>query len=133
MKAVPVAWRSKAQQSVTLSSSEAEWVSLSEAVKEIMFVLQLLESMKIKVKYPVTVLVDNVGAIFMSSNVTTSSQTKHVDVRTKYVRQYVEDGIVKIVFVRSESNRSDIMAKNVSADLHDEHVSHLVVPKNQIL
>ena len=130
VRGVPVAWRSKAQRSVTLSSSEAEWISLSEAVKEIMFVLQLLGAMKIKVQLPVTVLVDNVGAIFMSSNVTTSSRTKHVDIRTKYVRQYVEDGIVKIVFVRSESNRSDIMTKNVQGDLFDKHASHLVVPKH---
>ena len=106
------------------------WISLSEAVKEIMFVLQLLGAMKIKVQLPVTVLVDNVGAIFMSSNVTTSSRTKHVDIRTKYVHQYVEDGIVKIVFVRSESNRSDIMTKNVQGDLFDKHASHLVVPKH---
>jgi hypothetical protein len=43
-----------------------------------MFVLQLLESMKIKVKLPVTVQVDNVGAIFMSKNTSTSNRTKHV-------------------------------------------------------
>ena len=125
-----MAWRSKAQCSIILSSSEAKWLFLSEAVKEIMFVLQLLGAMKIKVQLPVTVLVDNVGAIFMSSNVTTSSRTKHVDIRTKYVRQYVEDGIVKIVFVRSESNRSDIMTKNIQGDLFDKHASHLVVPKH---
>ena len=39
IKGVPVAWRSKGQRSVTLSSSEAEWIALSEAVKEIMFIL----------------------------------------------------------------------------------------------
>ena len=48
IKGVPICWRSKAQRSVTLSSSEAEWTALSEAVKEIMFVIQLLQSMKIK-------------------------------------------------------------------------------------
>ncbi len=129
VKGVPVAWRSKAQSTVTLSSSEAEWISLSEAVKEIMFVLQLLQTMKIKVQLPVTVLVDNVGAIFMSSNVTTSPRTKHVDIHTKFIRQYTEDGTVKIIFVRSKSNRSDIMTKNVQGDLYDKHASHLVVPK----
>ncbi len=49
---VPISWRSKAQCSVILSSSEAEWVVSSEAVKEVMFVFQLLQSMKIKVKLP---------------------------------------------------------------------------------
>ena len=83
VRGVPICWRSKAQRSVTLSSSEAEWVALSEAVKEIMFVQQLLESMKIQVRLPIIVRVDNVGAIFMSKNVTTMNRTKHVDVRTK--------------------------------------------------
>ncbi len=43
---VPISWRSKAQCSVALSTSEAEWVAASEAVKDVMFVLQLLQSMK---------------------------------------------------------------------------------------
>ncbi len=55
VKGVPVAWHSKAQKSVTLSSSKAKWISLSEAVKEIIFVLQLLKAMKIKVELPVIV------------------------------------------------------------------------------
>ena len=46
---VPICWRSKAQRSVTLSSTEAEWVALSEAVKEVIFLIQLCNSMKIKI------------------------------------------------------------------------------------
>ena len=63
---------------MTLISSEAEWVAPSETVKEIMFVLQLLKSMKIKVKLPITVGVDNIGAIFMSTNISTS--TNHTNI-----------------------------------------------------
>ena len=117
------------QRSVMLSSSEAEWVSLSEAVKEIMFVLHLLEFMEIKVQYPVTVRVDNVGTIFMSTNLTTMGRTKHVDVRTKYVRDYVEDGVLKLIFVKSEDNESDIMTKNCPSDLHKKHSSKIVKRK----
>ena len=62
-----------------LSSSEAEWVALSEGVKEVMFVTQLLGSTKISVKLPVMTRVDNVGAIFMASNITTMSGTKYED------------------------------------------------------
>ena len=85
VKGVHVAWQSKGQQNVMLSSSEAEWIALSEATKEIMFIINLLESMKIKVKLPVIIYVDNTGAIFMGSNVTTTSHTKCVDIRTKYI------------------------------------------------
>ncbi|KAL7460011.1 hypothetical protein ACHAXS_000479 [Conticribra weissflogii] len=41
---VPISWRSKAQCSVALSSSEAEWVAASEAIKEVMFALQLYKA-----------------------------------------------------------------------------------------
>jgi hypothetical protein len=58
----PIVWKSKQQQSVTLSSSEAEYVALSEAAKELKFIAQTLESIGITVKYPITVFVDNVGA-----------------------------------------------------------------------
>ena len=64
-----------------------------------MFVIQLLVSMKISVKYPVMVRVDNVGTIFMASNITTMSHTKHMDIRYKYVNEYVEDVVFNIIFI----------------------------------
>ena len=91
---LPVSWRSKLNKSVSLSSSETEYIALSEAVKKAVFVLQLLGSMKILVKYPVMVRVDNIGAIFMANNIMTTSHTKHMDTRYKYVNEYVDDGIV---------------------------------------
>ena len=108
---VPITWKSKAQQSVSLSSLEAEYITLSEAVKEIRFVYYLLTSLGIKVEVPITVQVDNVGAIFMSENVTTSNRTKHVDVRYKYVKTFVDEEFVKIIFVKSEDNRADILRR----------------------
>ena len=59
----PVSWWSKSQKSVSLSRSEVEYVVLSEVVKEVIFMIQLLGSMKIVVKYPVMVRVGNVCAI----------------------------------------------------------------------
>ena len=107
----------------------AEYIALSEAVKVVMFVVQLLGSMKIAAKYPVMVRVDNVGAIFMASNITTTCHTKHVDRRYKYVNKYVEDGVVKLVFVKSIDNDSDILTKNVSAELHEKPSKKKVIEK----
>jgi hypothetical protein len=50
---VPVCWRSKAQKGVTLSSSEAEYVAMSEAVKEIRFIYYLLQDIGIEVHLPI--------------------------------------------------------------------------------
>ena len=67
----------------------------------------------------------------MSKNINTTSDTKHVDVRTKYVNEYCEDGIVKIIFVESANNDADIFTKNLGQELHNKHSSKLISAKNQ--
>jgi hypothetical protein len=76
---VPILWKSKSQKSITLSSSEAEYFAMSEAAKDVRFIAMVLELLGIKVQIPVTVMVDNIGAIFMAENVSDTSQTKHID------------------------------------------------------
>ena len=78
---VPVAWKSKSMKSVVLSTTEAEYVAVSEVVKEIKVLYQMLRSMEIKVPLPVKVQVDNVGAIWLANNSSVSERTKHVDLR----------------------------------------------------
>ena len=58
---VPVAWKSKSMKSVVLSTTEAEYVAVSDVVKEIKFLYQMRRSMEIKVPLPIKVQVDNVG------------------------------------------------------------------------
>ena len=60
---VPLTWKSKSQKSMTLSSSEAEYVALSEAAKEIKFIYQLLQRIRVEIELPITVKVDNIGVI----------------------------------------------------------------------
>jgi hypothetical protein len=129
---VPICWKSKSQRSVSLSSSEAEFISLSEGAKEIKFIVQVLMTMGIDVKLPVIVRVDNVGAIFMAENVTTSGRTKHVDIRYHYVREFVEDGFVKIIFVRTAENYADQFTKNVTGNIYDAHVKSFLGTKESI-
>ena len=130
VRGVPICWRSKAQKIITLSSAEAEWIALSEATKEIMFVLQMFEEMKIKVELPIVVNVENMGAIIMSKNISTTSRSKRIDVRTKYVNEYCEDGIFKIIYVKSEENDADFYTKNLGGKLHVKHSSKIVGPKD---
>ena len=126
MLSVAISWKSKGQRSVTLSSSEAEFVALSEAAKEFKFVIQVLQSMKIPVEFPVIVRVDNVGAIFMAENVSTSERTKHVDIRYHFVGEFVFDGVICIFFVQSDKNHADIFTKNVTKDLFEDHIKTMI-------
>jgi hypothetical protein len=132
VKGVPVLWKSKLQKCVSLSSSEAEYYALSEAAKEIKFIVQILNSIGIEVETPIIVHVDNVGAIFMSENVSATQRTKHVDARYHYVREFIEEGFLKIIFVRTDENKSDMFTKNVSQAVYDKHVQDYIMDKDEI-
>ena len=103
------------QKVVSLSSTKAEWYSLSEAVKDIVVLINLCKSLQLQVRLPVTVRVNNTGTNFMSNNVQTSSRTWHI--RSSDVREYVEDGVIRIIFVPTGENDSDILTKNVNGKL----------------
>ena len=109
---VPVAWKSKSMKSVVLSTAEAEYVAVSEVVKEIKFLYQMLRSMGINVSLPIKVQVDNVGAIWMANNCSVSERTNHVDLRAHSVRDMIKDQVIEIYFVKSAEHDSDIMTNN---------------------
>ena len=117
----PIAWKSKAGKSVTLSSTEAEYVASSEIAKEAIFVKNILESVGIEIELPIKIRVDNVGAIYLANNYATSQRTKHIDVRAHFLREYIENGVLKVIFIRSEDNDADILTKNTAEELFHTH------------
>jgi hypothetical protein len=118
----PVCWWSKSQKGVTLSSSEAEYVAMSKAVKEVKFIYYLLRDVGNEVKLPIIVKTDNVGAMFMTQNSSSGVRTRHVNTRYHYVRENLDDGIIKIEFIKSFENQSDIFTKNVTQEIYERHV-----------
>jgi hypothetical protein len=80
-----------------------------------------LSDLQIKVNLPIVVKTDNIGAIFMSENSLTGFRNWHVDTRFHFVREFIEDGFIKIEFVRSAENDSDIFTKNVDQELSAKH------------
>jgi hypothetical protein len=103
---IPICWRSKSQKGVTLSSTEAEYVAISEAVKELKFIYCLLSNLHIKVNLPIVVKTNNIGAIFMSENNLTG---------------FIKDCFIKIEIVRSGENDSDLFTKNVNQELYEKY------------
>ena len=119
---IPIAWR----------STEAEYMALSEVVKELKFIVQLLQTMNIAVELPITVHVDNVGAIWLSNNRNTGDRTKHIDIRPSFVKEYQEDGKIIIKFVKSEDNEADIFTKNTTNIIFQKHQEKLVWDKKEV-
>ena len=109
-----------------LSSSEVEFVTLSETVKEVRFIMMILDCMGIKYKKPIQVKVDNVGAIFMSENWSTTSRTKHMDTRLRFVNEHQDRGIIKVDFVSTKENAADVYTENTSGEILSKHTRNLL-------
>ena len=118
--------------SAVLSTTEAEYMALSEVVKELKFIVQLLQTKNIEVKLPITLYVDKVGAIWLSNNHTISDRTKHIDIRTSFVNEYQEDGKIVIKFVKSEETEADIFTKNTTNMIFSNHQKKLVWDKANV-
>jgi hypothetical protein len=123
---VPICWRSKGQKGVTLSSSEAEYVAMSEAVKEIRFIYYLLSGMGDRIKLPIVVRCDNVGAIFMAENSSSGARTYYIDTRYHFVREHVVDEFIKIIFVKSDTNVADMFTKNIGKEIYEKHIKRFL-------
>ena len=84
--------------------------------------------MKFSVELSFTVTIDIMNAIFMAYNVTSMS---HINVykRYKYVNNYIEDSIVKMIFVNTAKNDSGILMKSLDGVLHEKHSKKIIGKK----
>ena len=105
---------------------------LSKVVKELKFIVQLQQTINVEAELPMTVHVDNVGAIWLPNNRITSDRTKHVDIRDSFVNEYQEDGKIIIKFVKSEDNKADIFTKNTTNTIFQNHQKKLVWDKGEV-
>ena len=92
---------------MTLLLTEAEYVAILELCAELLFMRMILTCFGNKINYQIIVLFDNIRAIFLAHNTKTSHRTKHIDTRYHFVREYVEDNMLKIVYVKSAENQAD--------------------------
>ena len=109
-----VSWSSKKQASVTKSTTEAEYVALSQATQEAIWMRKLLSDIGCKSEEPTTMYEDNQGAIEISKNAKFHNRTKHIDVRFNFIREKVSTNEVKVVYLSTEDMLADIMTKGLT-------------------
>ena len=115
MSGSAVSWRSKKQSSVALSTAEAEYVALSCAAQEAMWLRQLFSNLlqDYKLSEPTTIYEDNQSAICMAKNNQSHGRSKHVDIKYHFVREKVERQIIEVLYCKSEEMTADILTKGV--------------------
>ena len=107
----PISWRSSKQRIVALSSCEAEYVAITDAMKEGNYLRQLYADMTGSKRKTVQLHVDNQGAIALAKNPVHHKRTKHIDIRYHFIRFEIANGIVNLTYIPSEQNIADMFTK----------------------
>ena len=106
-----ISWACRKQVCVSLSSTEAEYVALSEATQELIWLQRLSQDFSINIQYPVQILADNQSAIKMIDNHKFSNSTKHIETRYHFIKDIKEQGSINIKYVPAEDNIADMLTK----------------------
>ena len=106
-----ISWCSKKQQTVAKSSTEAEYVALSIAVQEVIWLRRLLSDLCVDVSAATVMMEDNQGAIDLSKNPKHHGRTKHIDVSYHFTRERIATKEIKLKYVPSTENLADVMTK----------------------
>ena len=110
-----ISWKSKKQQTVALSTCEAEYMSLAACTQEGKFLKSLINDMLGKSLDDLTLYCDNQGSLELAKNPVHHQRSKHIDIRYHFVRDEVKLGSVKLMYVPSEQNIADIFTKPINS------------------
>ena len=110
-----VSWGSHLQKIVALSTTEAEYVAVTEASKEMVWLQSFLEELGKKQEDNV-LYCDSQSAIHLAKNPSFHSRTKHIQLRYHFIRSLLEDGILKLEKISGAQNPADMLTKTVTID-----------------
>lgn len=114
-----ISWSSKRQKTVALSTTEAEYMALSVAVQEALWLRILLQELEPGyVKGPTTVYCDNMSAIKLSKNEVVSQRSKHIDIRYHFCKDHVRRGVIDVQYLPTDEMPADAFTKALPAPKH---------------
>ena len=106
-----VGFGSRLQTSPAQSSTEAEYMTLSMAMRELLWIRNILVSVGITLKQPIVVFEDNQPAIDLSENAMASKRSRSIDTKHHWIRHYVNNGTIKLSYIHTKRQRADGMTK----------------------
>jgi hypothetical protein len=113
---------------VALSVTEAELFAAVMCVQDMLFIMRLLLSMGLKIQLPMLLEIDNKGAKDLIDNWSVGGRLHHVEVKQVFLRELKEQGLLKVKWLNSENNTSDIFTKNLGGRLLNQYASAICGP-----
>ncbi len=129
----PIIWASKLQSQTALSTTEAEYIAMSMALRDVIPIMDLIQEMKYR-HIPVNcskpyvyckVFEDNAGALELARLPKLRPRTKHINVCYHHFREHVQKGLIKIFLVGTSSQIADVLTKALPQNSFVCHCIHL--------
>ena len=119
-----VSWVSRKQKTIALSSTEAEYMALSDCSCQLIWIKQLLKELQFNSDIPI-LHGDNQGSLFWSENAVTEKHSKHIDIQYHYIHDLIERKEIILDFIKGKNNPADILTKNLRGILFSRFIPSL--------
>jgi hypothetical protein len=113
-----VSWEARKQQTVALSSTEAEYMALSDATKEAIYLRRFLKEV-LNIDKQIQIMNDNQGARSLAQNPIQHSRTKHIDIRHHFIREILQRKEIEIKYIQTSEMVADFLTKPLSKFKHN--------------
>jgi hypothetical protein len=116
-----VSWSSKHQPTVALSSMEAEYMALTHATKEAIWLKMFLAELGMDLKQPLVLYEDNQSSVQLVKHPAHHACTKHIDIRHHFVREKVENGEIDLRHLPTSLMTADALTKPLGRQIFERH------------
>jgi len=120
-----VTWRSKKQGVVARSSAEAEFRAMAHGICEGLWILRVLEELKMKIELPLKLYSDSKAAISIAHNPVQYDRTKHIEIDRHFIKKKLDAGIICLPFVTSSQQTADILTKSLARPTFEHLIDKL--------
>jgi Reverse transcriptase (RNA-dependent DNA polymerase) len=115
-----VSWSSKRQPTVALSTLEAEYMALTQAAKEALWLKRFLAELGIDIP-SVILFGDNQGSLALAKNNVFHARSKHIDIQHHFIRDTIKSGDITLQYLPTQYMVADVLTKSLPTEKHHEH------------
>ena len=111
-----VAWISKKQTSISLSTAEAEYIVATKCCTQVEWMKQTLKDIKIIFEEPIVIHCDNTSTISLSKNIVQHSKAKHIPIKFHYIREQETNKNIKLEYIPTKEQVANIFTKPLNRE-----------------
>ena len=121
-----ILYKTKYQDVIALSSTEAEFIAACEAGKNSLYIRSILQDLGLPQDQATIIYEDNQGAIAMANSGRPTKRTKHIDTRHFAIQSWVEQDLIELQRIPTNDNSSDSLTKNTPRLLFNRHTDYVL-------